>query len=132
MSADAAEVMRRLLAAYESDGVEGLLELISPDFEGVVPPELSAEPDTYRGHDGVRRWFGGFEGFLEDLRMEADDDFIVAGDRALVPMVLRGRGAGSGIEVEQRAYQVWTVRDGKVTRVDVFRDEASARAALGL
>jgi len=27
-----------------------------PDFVGVVPPELSAEPDTYRGHAGIRRY----------------------------------------------------------------------------
>ena len=32
-----------------------ILALAHTDFEAVVPPELSAEPDTYRGHDGIRR-----------------------------------------------------------------------------
>src|SRR5919109_3487748 len=123
--------MRRLIAAYERDGVEGVLELIDPEFEGIVPPELSAEPDVYRGPEGVRRWFSGFEGFLEDVRLEAED-FIPAGQRVLVRMVLKGRGVGSGIEVEQRAYQVWTVRDGKVVGMEGFADEASARAAAGV
>jgi ketosteroid isomerase-like protein len=131
VSDDSADVMRRLLAAYERDGVDGALELIHPDFEAVVPPELSAEPDVYRGHEGVRRWFGGFEGFLDDVRLEAEE-FIPVGDRVLIPMLLKGRGAGSGIEVEQRAYQVWWVRDGKVLGVEGFADEARARAAVGL
>ena len=36
-----------------------------------IPPELSAEPDTYQGHDGVRRYFAGFDGMIEDVRYEA-------------------------------------------------------------
>ena len=28
---------------------------IDPEFEAVTAPELSAEPDVYRGHEGIRR-----------------------------------------------------------------------------
>jgi ketosteroid isomerase-like protein len=123
--------MRRLFAAYEERGVEGVLEWIDPDFEAVVPPELSAEPDVYRGHDGVRRWFAGFEGFLDEVRLVARD-FVGCGDRVLVPAVLKGRGAESGIPVEQQVFQVWTVSGGKAVSVAPFADERSARAAAGL
>ena len=27
-----------------------------------IPPDLSAEPDVYLGHEGVRRYFAGFDG----------------------------------------------------------------------
>jgi ketosteroid isomerase-like protein len=119
------EVVERLFAAYRERGVDGALEFIHPEFEAVIGPELSAEPDVYRGHEGVRRYFAGFEG-MEDvgLRPEA---MIEDGGRVLVPMVLSGRGASSGIEVEQRVVQAWTVRDGKAVRAEAFTDLESAR-----
>jgi ketosteroid isomerase-like protein len=121
------EVLQRIYTAWETGGIDAVLELIDPEFEVVVGPEVSIEPDVYRGREGVRRWFDAFEG-LEDVDLRPER-FIDAGERVLVPVVLTGRGAGSGIEVEQRAVQVWTVRDGKAMRVEAFRDLESAREA---
>jgi ketosteroid isomerase-like protein len=122
------EVLQRLYVAYSEGGIEAAMDYIDPEFETVVPPELSAEPDVYRGHDGLRRWFAGFEG-MEDVRLEPES-FIEHGEVVLVHAVLRARGAGSGIEVEQRVVQAWTVRDGKALRVESFRDLESARRAV--
>ena len=44
-----------------------MLEYIHEDFQGVVPPSMSAEPDTYEGHEGIRRYFRLFEETVEDL-----------------------------------------------------------------
>jgi ketosteroid isomerase-like protein len=121
------EVLERMFAAFEEDGVDGALEYIDPEFVAVIGPELSAEPDTYRGHDGVRRYFAGFEG-MEDVLL-SPQGFIEEGERVLVPTVLSGRGAASGIEVEQRVVQAWTVRGGKAVRVEAFVDLESAREA---
>ena len=120
-------MLEGLFAAYRERGVDGVLEFIHPEFVAVVGPELSAEPDEYRGHEGLRRYFAGFEG-MEDVRLRPEA-MIEEGDRVLVPFVLTGRGASSGIEVEQRAVQAWTVRDGKAVRVEAFTDLDSARAA---
>ena len=49
------------------------------------------------------------------------EEFIDAGDRVLVTAHHRGRGRGSGIEVDTRLYSVYTLRDGKVVRVDECR-----------
>jgi ketosteroid isomerase-like protein len=116
-----------MFAAYRTRGVEGVLEFIDEDFEAVVGPEISAEPDVYRGHDGVRRYFAAFEG-IDDVRL-TPEEFIEDGERVLVPMVLTGRGASTGIEVEQRVVQAWRFRNGKAARVDVFTDLDSAREA---
>jgi ketosteroid isomerase-like protein len=121
------EVLERLFAAYRERGVDGALEFIDPEFEVVVGPELSAEPDVYRGHEGVRRYFAGFEG-IEDVRMRPEA-MIEDRGRVLVPIVLSGRGASSGIDVEQRVVQAWTVREGKAVRVEAFTDLDSARGA---
>jgi ketosteroid isomerase-like protein len=123
-----ADVMREIEAAYERGGVEAIIDYFHPDFEGSVPPELGLEPDTYRGREGVRRWFAGFEGSLEDVRMIFSEP-IEAGDRLVVPIRLRARGVDSGIEVEQRAVQVWSFRDGKVAFLDGYADLESAMEA---
>ena len=47
-------------AAFAGDGVEGLISLIADDFVLVTPPSLASEPDTYRGKDGLRRYFDSF------------------------------------------------------------------------
>jgi ketosteroid isomerase-like protein len=122
------EVLRRLYVAFSEGGIAAAMEYIDPEFEAVVPPELSAEPDVYRGHDGLRRWFDGFEG-MEDVRLEPES-FIEQGQVVLVHAVLRARGAESGIEVEQRIVQAWEVRDGRAVRVESFPDLESARQAV--
>jgi ketosteroid isomerase-like protein len=129
---DNVELVKRAFETLAREGLEGILDFIHPEFETEIPPELSAEPDTYRGHEGVRRWFGGFEGYMEDVRLELVDDPIGAGDKVVVPARLVARGSDSGIEVEQRVFQVWTIRDGRAIRVVPFPDLARARAAAGL
>jgi ketosteroid isomerase-like protein len=123
------DVVRRLFEHLDSGRLAEAIELLSEDFVTVVPPSMSAEPDSYHGHEGVRRYFAAFEGQLDDVRFEALD-MIEAGDRVLVPLRLRGRGVTSGIEVEQSAVAVHQVRGGKVTRIDPHPDLESAYASL--
>src|SRR6266540_2518338 len=110
MSKENVEIVLRGFDALSRGGVEAMLELIDPDFEATVPPELSVEPDTYRGHDGLRRYFAGFEGAMEDVRFEFVEA-VDAGDMVVVTMRLRAKGKDTGNEVEQLAYQVWTDRN---------------------
>src|SRR3954447_3632232 len=83
VSSDNVDILRRGLEAFNRDGVEGLIEILDPEFEGHTDPELTIEPGVYVGHAGIRRWFAGFEGFIDDVRFEPDE-FIPAGDRVLV------------------------------------------------
>jgi ketosteroid isomerase-like protein len=131
MSERNVEIVRRGFEALQRGGIAAVLELLDPEFEAEVGPDLSPEPDRYRGHEGVRRWFAGFEGSLEDVRLEPEE-FIDAGDSVIVRARLSGRGSGSGIEVEQQAIQVWTVRDGRAVSVSAFADMGDARRAAGL
>ena len=97
-------------------------------------PQCEARPieatETLHGHNGVaaafRDWFDAFEEFT----IEAED-FSAHGDRVLVAMRQRARGKGSGLEIEERVYQLFTLRDGKLFRFEEYADEADARKALG-
>jgi ketosteroid isomerase-like protein len=129
MSAADVEIVKQLLERMSRRGVDFALELVSESFSVEIPGELSAEPDTYQGHAGARRYFEGFDGLIDDVRFEPLE-FFDEGEAVLVCLTLSGRGAASGIEVQQyAAVRVW-LEDGKVVRMQPFADLDSARAAL--
>jgi ketosteroid isomerase-like protein len=131
MSADNIETLRRGLEAFSSGDIERILAFVHPDFVGTVPPQFSTEPDTYRGHDGIRRYFRSFDEAMDEVRFEPER-FWDAGDSVVVTMRLRARGKQTAIPVEQRFAQVWTLRDGRAIGVDVYASLDEAFTAAGL
>ena len=123
------EVVRELYERINGDDPDSIYELLSEDFRAEVPPSLSAEPDVYEGHAGVRRYMDGFQGHLDDVRFEVLE-LLQEGDRVIADMVVKGRGAASGIPVEQASAVVHTIVDGKVARLDVHVDVEAARGSL--
>ena len=131
MSEENVEIVRRAYAALAEEGVEAMLAFTGPQFEMTTPSSLATEPDTYRGHDGVRRWFDSFSDALEGVYLEGQE-FRATGDQVFVVTRLRGRGRSTGIDVEQQAFLLWTLRDGLVVRGDVFAERGPALEAAGL
>jgi ketosteroid isomerase-like protein len=125
MSSENVDLVRRGFEALSESGVEGLLPFIHPEFAVTTPPNLASEPDTYRGQEGVRRYFDSFYDAMDDIRFEPDE-FLEVGERVVVPFTLRARGRTSGIEVEQHAVQVWEFRDDLAIRVQVYATLAEA------
>ena len=130
MSQSDIEVVQRLFDLFAEDGIEPALELMHPDVVVEIPPDMSAEPDTYRGHEGVRRYFAGFNGMLDEVRYEAVE-IIPIGDAVVACSRMSGRGASSGLDVGLDAYVVHELVDGKIVRMRPYPDLESARAALG-
>src|ERR1700751_2688156 len=123
--------MRAGFEALNSGEEARILAFADPDFETVVPPELSTEPDTYRGHEGIRRYFELFDDAMEDVRFEAER-LWEAGDSVVAVVRLTARGKQTGIPVEQRIAQVWTIRDGRALRAQTFSKLSEALAEAGL
>ncbi|MGH2952210.1 MAG: nuclear transport factor 2 family protein [Solirubrobacterales bacterium] len=128
MASNDVDVVREGFEALEEGGYEALLPLISPEFEVTTPAELASEPDTYRGPDGVRRYFESFYDAMDEITFTARE-YELVGDRVVVDFTLRARGRSTGIEAEQRGFQVWQVRDGKAVRLEVFADRERAYEA---
>ena len=126
------ELVRRGFEAIERDGWQALIPLLDPEFQMTTPPDLAMEPDTYRGEEGLRRYFESFEDAMEDIRIVPEGDLLGAGDRVFVPFRLFARGKETGIGAEQRGFQVWTMREGKALRVEVFASREDALEAAGL
>jgi ketosteroid isomerase-like protein len=129
-----ADLVRERFAPMREGDVEALLTLIHPDFEVTTPPGLAAEPDTYRGPEGIRRYFDSFYEIMDRVSFEPHD-FIGVGERVVVPVTLRARGRTTGIETTQKLVQVWELRDEKAYRIEVYAtlEEAmeAARSAEG-
>jgi ketosteroid isomerase-like protein len=125
------ENMRRGVEAFNSGDIGRILAFAHPDFEAVVPPELSAEPDTYRGHDGVRRYFESFQDVMDEIRFEPEQ-FWDVGESIVVAMRITAKGRQTAITVEQLVAQVWTFRDGKALRVQTYPSLADALEAVGI
>lgn len=129
MSRENLEIVQRGFDAFNETGVEGILPFIDPEFEATTPPNLASEPDTYRGHDGIRRWFDSFDEVMEEIRWDAHG-YQQVGDQVVVEFTLRARGKTTGLDFGQEAVMVWSLRDGKAIRVELFEtlDEALAAA----
>ena len=125
-------MVRAMLETLNERGVEAALDQIHPDFEGVTPPELSPEPDTYRGHEGIRRYFAGFEGVMDEVRWEADELMEAPNERVVAGIRLLTRSVATELELELAVWQLCTVRDGKVLRIEGFAKREDALRAAGI
>ena len=127
---DDLRLVERLFAAFATGDIEEVIEkVISDDFVLVVPPSMSAEPDTYEGPAGARRYMDAFEDVVDDVRFRADELHAESGC-VIARVRVTGRGAASGLPVEMSAASIIRVRDGKVTAIESHPDLATAREAL--
>jgi ketosteroid isomerase-like protein len=88
--------------------------------------------DVYEGHEGVRRFWRQWLSSWEWVEFE-QERYIDAGDQVVVFQRTHARGRTSGVQTDFGDYaQVWTLRDGKVVRVQFYTDRAEALAAAGV
>ncbi len=109
--------------------VEDALRGLEDDFEWVVPNH--PEGAVRHGADSVIEFFRDWTEPWDDLELAWD---LQQGgpDRALATIDMRGRGRGSGVPAEMRFFQVWTFRDGRAVRMEMYDDLDEARRAAGL
>jgi ketosteroid isomerase-like protein len=131
VSSENVEIVHQLIKAFNDGDMERILALIGSDFEGEVPPSISAEPDTYRGHDGVRRYFQSFHDAMSEIRFHPEQ-FWDGGESVVVDLRLTAKGRQTAIPVEQRIGQIWRVRAGKARAARSYESVSEALKAAGL
>jgi ketosteroid isomerase-like protein len=130
MSPENMQVVRQVLEAFNGEDIERILAFTHPDAEVEISPDVSAEPDTYRGHDGMRRYFQSFRDAMEEIRFEPEQLWS-AGESVVVALRLTARGRQTAILVEQRSAGIWDICDGKVIRVRSYASPKHAFTVLG-
>jgi ketosteroid isomerase-like protein len=129
MSQENVEIVRRAWEAAERRDTEVVFALYDPDI--VWQSHYGPVSGTYHGHEGVRQFFHEWTEALESFRAHAEE-FIDAGDSVVVCAMVWARGRGSGVEAEMPQGFLYTVKDGLVTRIEIFEGKERALAAAGL
>jgi ketosteroid isomerase-like protein len=120
--------VRRGYDAFNRGDFDAAVEELHPDVEwGRV--DQAPETNTLKGVDAVRAWM--LPDIFEEQHVELEE-LIENGDKIFVQILGRIRAAGSGIEFTDRSWHVWTIRDGKAARFDIYRDRSEALTAAGL
>lgn len=128
MSEERVEGLRRGYEAFNRGDFDAVLEIIHPEFEF----QRAGGQSALRGVDAFRAWME--PEVLEDVRIEPVE-FRSSGNKVLVRQKNWARGAGSGIELEDESWAVWTLNeDGLAIHVRAFRPQDRTRAfeAAGL
>ncbi len=122
------ERLRTGIEAFNREDFDATLEFLHPDFEW-HRGEVSIEGGVIRGRENLRALMTPD---IFDRQVLTVDDITINDDKVLVETRFRARGRTSGIELENRSWQVWTVHDDLAVRVELFDDEATARVAAGM
>jgi ketosteroid isomerase-like protein len=114
---------------------EAVAEFLDPQVE-VHWRDKRTYPDTPQQLRGVQetiRFAERFQAAWADVVEEPLEQFIEApGGRVLAPLSLSGRGRESGVPIVVHFFALWTIRDGKVRRIEYFRHRDDALEAAGL
>jgi ketosteroid isomerase-like protein len=126
------QVVRRVFDAFARRDVEAAVKIMDPEVELFVPvtAELAGEPVPYRGHDGIRMYFGHVKKVWERLEVFLRE-YHESGDQVLVVGRVRAQRRDGQI-VDTPAHWVWQIEDGLITRGAVYTDRDEALAAVGL
>jgi uncharacterized protein len=133
MSQENVEVVRCAIAAFTDGELETLRttgEWYHPDVEFHEDPSFP-DAGVHRGADAIEAHFQEFLDAFETYSFEVDE-ILDAGESVVVVTHQRGRGKGSGAEVDMRNAWVFAFRDGKIQRITPYWERAKALEAVGL
>jgi uncharacterized protein len=100
-------------------------EVYHPNMEWGWSDEFPGLAGVYEDHRDpnprLRSWLSEWE----EWRAVAEE-YLEFGDHVVVLACYRGRGRGSGVEINQQGAHVFELRDGKVVRMEIFASREKA------
>jgi ketosteroid isomerase-like protein len=128
MSGELVELMRRAFDHFVETG-EPQWETIDEHVE--VHDHDIPDAGDYRGHAGYVKWLSDWGQAWDQFSLEPER-WIDAGGKVVLVFQLTARGKGSGVEVKRRDAMVFTIRDGRTSRLDYYNNVPDALEAAGL
>jgi ketosteroid isomerase-like protein len=126
------ELVKSAFDAWNQGQVEAFTDHMAEDVAWLEVSGRPEGPATERlGRDRLRKGLESLFDAWETYRVEIEqiDD---VGDRVVVVVREFGRGRASGVEVDGRWGYLITVRDGKIVRVEAYREARQALEIAGL
>ena len=126
MSQANVDVVRRMYEAFQAGDAERALAHFDPDVLVDAPGRV--DTGAGRGRQAVSTivgsWVGAFDEWSEEIEEVRD-----LGDQVCVVATQRGRGKETGLRVEYRYAVLYAIRGGKITRMTMHPDPATALEA---
>jgi ketosteroid isomerase-like protein len=132
MSEENVNAVKALLDASMRRDMARVTELVDPDVELHGTVGGVEEGRVYRGLVEVIREYDEVDGEAWEERRLEPEGFLDVDDNVVVMFHEFRRGKGSGVELELDTAAIYTMRDGRVARIQGFMDPAAARKAAGL
>ena len=129
MSEENVETVKRAYAALNSGDNPTVLGFCHPEVE-CDNSNAVFDAGVYHGREGVREFFSEQAGMWESQRWEPEE-VIPVGDHVLVPHRIVSVGR-DGVETIARNTNVYTLEEGKATRIKSYQTRADALEAVGL
>ena len=127
MSEKNIEVVQALVESWNAGQMDTAREMYDPDAV-LTMAEGWPEPGPFVGRDAVLRQFQEMYDTLEGDLVPVTD-FVTVGDRVLVRLAWRGTGRGPELNMEGTT--LYTMRDGRVCRVEFFWEHSDGLEAVG-
>jgi len=125
------EIARDAYAALNRGDIDAALDAFHEDAEHDWSGSIGPDRAVYIGREQARKfWISAFE-VVESVRFEIEET-VVEGPHVVLMMKAHIRGRGSGATAVGRSPHVWTLRDGKGTRFQLFQTWEEALEAVGL
>jgi ketosteroid isomerase-like protein len=122
------ELIREGFDAWERGDTEATLALYDPEIVVYAPPEIG-NPGTFHGIEGFLEWAAAWYEAWETFEQEVVRIEPVGATHGVADTLQKGRGRGSGIEIERQASWVYDVRDEKLVYMALYWDREKAVAA---
>jgi ketosteroid isomerase-like protein len=130
MSQTDVETLRTGYEAFNREDWDAVFESAAPDFE-LITADRVTNPGTYRGREEATQFFQDLFEPFEEVTVEPER-FVENGDQIVVLVLVSSRPSGSTAVVENRIGHLWTMRDGKAVRFQIFPERAKALEAIGI
>lgn len=130
MPGEKMEVVEEGWRAINSGDVNALLDSMTDDVD-LRPPSHMLDGITFRGHAGVRAWMERQTESWSKLE-GAPHELVTVGEHLVTAIDVQLIGHESGVPVNQRAFTVYTFREGKIAAIIAYPGERDALEAVGL
>ena len=139
MSRESVEIVRKELDAFNAFiggemSSEAYAELVDPQIEWHWHDEQTIPdmPQHLRSAAELIESFEQFRGAWIDLAFEPIELIEAPRDRVVTLIRQSGQGRESGVSIVLHYFVVWTIRDGTVRNLELFRHRSEALEATGL
>jgi ketosteroid isomerase-like protein len=122
-------VIRHSFEALNALDIEAGKRLMDADIE-LETRFTSVAGRPYRGHTGLELWAAELDESFESMKQTPERLVPLDSERTIVVTRVQARGRGSGVHIDQTLASIFTVRAGKVTRIESHETlEDAVRAA---